>query len=133
MFDQIQEGFIAETRPNCGPWFPSDRPVSHGAKSLLARMLRQEVKDRCTVEEALSHEWIVGSAPKEAIPAVVTRGLLYVTHQLLLSICINLVCVSVCLSSQFASTKNKLRLLVGEDQLRKLDTQRMKASKVHMF
>jgi len=58
VYSKIRQGFTAKVRPNYGNWFPSEHPVSPSARDLISRLLRKNVADRMTAEEALEHPWI---------------------------------------------------------------------------
>jgi len=54
------KGFNSKTLPGYGAWFPESRPVSAGAKDLIARMLESDHAKRITADEVLHHEWMTG-------------------------------------------------------------------------
>ena len=58
IYDKIRRGFIPKVQGNYGNWFPSDHPISASCRDLISRLLRTNVADRMTAEEALEHPWI---------------------------------------------------------------------------
>lgn len=60
IFNLVRKGFIPETRPGYGPWFPNAIRVSDSAKDLISKLLRKDVAERLTAEEALEHPWLKG-------------------------------------------------------------------------
>lgn len=60
VFERIQGGFIAETRPGRGPWFPEEVQIGDSAKDLLSKLLLSDPTWRLTAEEALNHPWLRG-------------------------------------------------------------------------
>ena len=58
IYDKIRKGFIPKVLANYGNWFPSDHPISASCRDLISRLLRTNVADRMTAEEALEHPWI---------------------------------------------------------------------------
>eukprot|EP00484_Ammonia_sp_Unknown_P023337 CAMPEP_0197046296 /NCGR_PEP_ID=MMETSP1384-20130603/22013_1 /TAXON_ID=29189 /ORGANISM="Ammonia sp." /LENGTH=550 /DNA_ID=CAMNT_0042478053 /DNA_START=59 /DNA_END=1711 /DNA_ORIENTATION=- len=58
IYGKITRGFVPKVLPNYGNWFPADHPVSGSCRDLISRLLRTNVADRMTAEEALEHPWI---------------------------------------------------------------------------
>ena len=58
IYSKIRKGFIPKVMPNYGNWFPADHPISASCRDLMSRLLRTNVADRMTAEEALEHPWI---------------------------------------------------------------------------
>jgi len=58
IYTKIRKGFIPKVLGNYGNWFPSDHPISGSCRDLISRLLRTNVADRMTAEEALEHPWI---------------------------------------------------------------------------
>jgi calcium-dependent protein kinase len=55
--DQVKAGFMNEVREGYGPFFPSSRPISAAARSLIAKMLDSDMARRPTLKECLAHPW----------------------------------------------------------------------------
>ena len=66
VYDKIRQGFVAKVQPNYGNWFPADHPISSSCRDLISRLLRRNVADRMTSEEALEHPWIKQSMQLES-------------------------------------------------------------------
>jgi Ca2+-binding EF-hand superfamily protein len=62
---QVVRGFDATVRPGFGAFFPASLPVSAAARDLIAKLLTNATR-RLTIEEALVHPWLHGSAAKSA-------------------------------------------------------------------
>lgn len=58
IFKKIKKGFTPKVLANYGSWFPDTIPVSSKCRDLIARLLRKNVADRLTAEEALEHQWL---------------------------------------------------------------------------
>jgi len=58
IYSKIRKGFLPKVMPNYGAWFPSDHPISSACRDLMSRLLRTNVADRMTAEEALEHPWL---------------------------------------------------------------------------
>lgn len=58
IFMKIKKGFQPKIKPNFGAWFPASIRISKSARDLISRLLRTNVADRMTAEEALEHQWI---------------------------------------------------------------------------
>ena len=59
IYDKIKKGFTPKILPNYGPWFPKKHPISNNCRDLISRLLRSNVADRITAEEALEHPFIL--------------------------------------------------------------------------
>jgi len=66
IFQLVKKGFTPETKAGYGPWFPSSIRVSDSAKDVMAKLLRKDVAERLTAEEALEHSWIKGDTAERA-------------------------------------------------------------------
>jgi len=60
IYSNVKRGFTPKVKPDYGPWFPEKQPVSLSCKDLLSRLLRLNLADRMTSEEALYHPWVLG-------------------------------------------------------------------------
>jgi len=58
IYVKIRAGFTPRVLPNYGAWFPAEHPVSSACRDLMSRLLRKNVADRLTAEEALEHPWV---------------------------------------------------------------------------
>jgi len=60
IYAKIRLGFTARVLPDFGAWFPADHShsVSASCRDLMSRLLRKNVADRMTAEEALEHPWV---------------------------------------------------------------------------
>eukprot|EP00483_Globobulimina_turgida_P002136 UN02138 len=58
IYSKIRKGFMPKVLANYGNWFPASHPVSCECRDLISRLLRTNVADRMTAEEALEHPWI---------------------------------------------------------------------------
>eukprot|EP01084_Bolivina_argentea_P160342 279237_1 len=61
IYSKIRKGFTPKVLANYGNWFPAGHPVSTSCRDLMSRLLRTNVADRMTAEEALEHPWVKGS------------------------------------------------------------------------
>lgn len=57
IYNKIRAGFKAEEKPGVGPWFPESMPRSEAFHDLIEKMLKNNDKDRITVDDALKHEY----------------------------------------------------------------------------
>jgi len=62
IYSNVERGFTPRVKSDYGPWFPKAHPVSLACKDLIARLLRANVGDRLTCEEAMFHPWVTGTA-----------------------------------------------------------------------
>jgi len=62
IYSNVKRGFTPTVKADFGPWFPKTQPVSFNCKDLMTRLLRLNVADRMTSEEAMFHPWIRGEA-----------------------------------------------------------------------
>jgi len=69
IYVKINKGFKPKVADGWGPWFPKSQPVSGGCKDLISRLLRKQIADRITSEEALEHPWIAGKAANSMLKA----------------------------------------------------------------
>eukprot|EP00455_Lapot_gusevi_P013836 TRINITY_DN1682_c0_g1_i1.p1 TRINITY_DN1682_c0_g1~~TRINITY_DN1682_c0_g1_i1.p1 ORF type:complete len:491 (-),score=204.28 TRINITY_DN1682_c0_g1_i1:224-1696(-) len=60
IFSLVKKGFTPETKPGYGPWFSSSLRISDSAKDLIAKLLKKDVAERLTADEALDHPWLKG-------------------------------------------------------------------------
>jgi len=63
------------TKAGYGPWFKSDIRVSDAAKDLISKLLRTNVADRLTAEEALDHAWLVSPPDDQPIDISVLESI----------------------------------------------------------
>jgi calcium-dependent protein kinase len=66
IFQLVKKGFTPETKPGYGPWFPNSIRVSESAKDLMAKLLKKDVAERLTADEALEHPWMKGETAERA-------------------------------------------------------------------
>lgn len=60
IYKSIRKGFTPETKPGYGSFFPKDVPCSDSAKDLIGKLLKIDIADRFSAEEALDHPWVRG-------------------------------------------------------------------------
>ncbi len=66
IFQLVRKGFTPETKPGFGPFFPDSIRASASLKDLIGKLLRKDVADRLTAEEALEHPWLKGETADRA-------------------------------------------------------------------
>jgi calcium-dependent protein kinase len=73
IYRAIKKGFKPVTRAGYGAFFPADIPCSNSAKDLITKLLKTDVADRYSAEEALEHPWLRGetASEKPIVPSVV--------------------------------------------------------------
>jgi len=75
IYRAIQKGFKPVTKAGYGPFFPQDIPCSESAKDLISKLLKTDVAERYTAEEALSHPWLRGeTASSSPVPSLVVTA-----------------------------------------------------------
>lgn len=76
IYRAIKKGFKPITKQGYGAFFPQDIPVSDSAKDLISKLLKSEIADRLTAEEALDHPWMKGEGlSSDPLPACVLASL----------------------------------------------------------
>jgi calcium-dependent protein kinase len=76
IYKAIRKGFKAVTKAGYGAFFPSDIQCSNSAKDLISKLLKTDVAERYTAEEALDHPWLRGeTASDKPIPFSVMNSL----------------------------------------------------------
>lgn len=76
IYRAIKKGFKPITKEGYGAFFPKDIQCSNSAKDLIAKLLKVDVAERYTAEEALDHPWLRGdTATDEPIPVTVMNSL----------------------------------------------------------
>jgi len=66
IFQLVKKGFCPETKAGYGAWFPNSIRISESAKDLIAKLLRKDVAERWTADEALEHPWLKGDTAERA-------------------------------------------------------------------
>jgi len=69
VYERIKKGFKPKVADGWGPWFPKSQPVSGACKDFISRLLRTQIADRLTSEEALEHPWIAGKGANGMLKA----------------------------------------------------------------
>jgi calcium-dependent protein kinase len=76
IYKAIRKGFKAVTKAGYGAFFPSDIQCSNSAKDLISKLLKTDVAERYSAEEALDHPWLRGeTASDKPIPVSVLNSL----------------------------------------------------------
>jgi serine/threonine protein kinase len=57
----IKKGFCSKVKNSYGAWFPKTIPLSVEAMDFISKLLVSDYRHRMTVDDALSHPWIVSA------------------------------------------------------------------------
>lgn len=65
VYRKIMKGFQPVQKSGHGPWFPKHIVSSSSGRDLISRMLRKNIADRITVDEALAHPWLQNQCTRD--------------------------------------------------------------------